>query len=157
MRYKWEFENGGIKAEQLVAIVEDFEKVRQHSNHDVRNGEFIDVKGIEKHPNDLWACFQDTSHSTSFLFGRWNTTMGFDVRIDNDGYNELCTAFLAIAKKHLGHDIHVESSESDAAWRKGISLCQCILGHEYDLIDITENGKLRYKTWELAGHGKTVG
>ena len=62
--------------------------------------------------------------------------------------------YLMIAKKHLQHDIHVETSENDAEWRKGVSLCQNILGHDYDLMDITENGKLRFKTWELERHGR---
>jgi len=64
-------------------------------------------------------------------------------------YDLAVVVALSIAKVHLGHDIHIGTDGEDRDWRRGIELCSNILGHEYDHLDITDRGKLRFASWNL--------
>ncbi len=153
MKHEWNYDVEVIQDEQYKAIVADFKKVRQYMDYDLEDLNY----------HRLWIEFGKYGHK--MLFTKWNTGLLMKEPIegiyrmytycsDDANYNQACTALLVIAKRHLGHNIHVSTSESDSAWRSGIKLCQCILGHDYDLMDITQNGKLRFAEWELATHGK---
>ncbi len=142
--HAWKFENGSIKQKQLKEITEDFTKVLPYLQERNR------ITGFDLY--FLWSAFRGGKHSQEFIFGVHNTS---NQEVEATGkHNEAIQVFLTVAKKHLGHGIHIESDLNDLEWRKGISLCQNILGHEYDLMDITANGKLRFKEWELATHGR---
>ena len=141
-KHSWKFENGSIKKEQLKDITNDFKRVLPFLRERNR------LTGLDFHW--LWSAFRGGKYSQEFIFGTYNTE--HQSVESSSRHNEACQAFLAIAKKHLRHSIHIESDQSDTEWRKGVSLCQNVLGHSYDLIDVTENGKLRYKTWELPKH-----
>jgi len=166
MNVKWRFENQSISTDQLKAITKDFRKVLPHVKG-------IKLRGIwEKQVNsdieqqELFTCFRDdivysSESGDGFFFGVHNIDSGQNIDCYNDRYRDVVTAFLAIAKVHLQHDIHISVSgtmftvtDTQRQFDEGVELCQNILGHAYDLLDITHNGKLRLKTWELETYGK---
>lgn len=157
MRVKWSFENGCIQVSQLARITKEFKHVLPYINASIK------LKGIWNREDSidqgtLYTAFksQDTTYydGDSFFFGVHNINSGQDCVVREEHYTNAVITFLTIAKKVLEHDIHVEVDASDAECRKGIELCQNILGHDYDLMDITQNGRLRFKTWELTTYGK---
>jgi hypothetical protein len=152
-KHNWKFEESSIERDQLKAITEDFKKIMPYTECEFKNSLTYNKEGIDEHR--LWTAFvcDTTYNSDTFFFGVYNLTKGQEVSISNKDYDKAVVAFLAIAKVHLRHNLHVSTDGEDSDWREGISLCQSILGHSYDLLDITENGKLRFKTWELATHG----
>ena len=148
IRHKWSFENGFISENELKAITKDFEKVLPFIEAKFLAG-IRDREGIGKCSN--WVSFRANGQyvADTFFFGTENITSGQDIDMDSGLYNNAVIAFLSIAKKHLQHAIHIETTVSDQEWSRAMGLCSNILGHEYDLMDITQNGKLRFKTWEL--------
>jgi hypothetical protein len=144
MAHKWTFEKERITKAQLERITSDFKRVLPY----LEAGHKFKGKDFQK----LWSAFSSEGYR-EFFFGFSNAASQW-ADSDLSTHNEAIQVFLLIAKKHLEHDIHVDSDQTDEAWRKGTSLCQNILGHAYDLMDITENGKLRFKTWEVATYGK---
>ncbi len=91
-------------------------------------------------------------HHEDFFFPRNLIHYPYNyVKTNRKPYDTAVVACLAIIKVHLGHDIHISTDGDDADWKHGIELCSNILGHEYDLVEVTEkNSMLRYKYWEVA-------
>ncbi len=147
VHHKWDFENGFISMEELKAITKDFEKVLPFIETKFLAG-VRSQEGIGKHQN--WTCFRTNGEyiTDTFFFGTENISSGQSIRMNGGLYSNAVIAFLSIAKKHLQHDIHIETSLSNWEWEEAMKLCSNILGHDYDLMDITVNGKLRFRTWE---------
>ncbi len=145
--HKWKYGTPATD-EQFEAMQDDFRQVLPYITNEgiAINGGFYEKAEIF---NDYCVSFNGDlkNYTETFIMGQ-----GINNSIDTRGkdYDIAVLCFLLIAKKHLGHGIHIETDEMDDTWRKAINLCQFILGHEYDLMDITKNGKLRFKTWELA-------
>ncbi len=148
VNHKWYFEYGCISKERLQAITKDFEKVLPFLETKFLSG-VKGQKGIEKATN--WTCFRVDGEyiADTFFFGTQNIMSGNDVNLAGGLYNDAVMAFLSIAKKHIKHDIHIDTTVSDREWGRVLGLVAYILGYEYDLMDVTRNGKLRFKTWEL--------
>ncbi len=157
MRIKWSFENGCISPSQLGEITEKFKRVLPYIQSEIDiHGIWNKHKGIDE--GTLYTAFKTDQDYVAtdggFFFGIHNINSGQNIYVRNERYKNAIVTFLSIAKQVLIHDIHVECDTDDGTWRKGISLCQNILGHDYDLMDITQNGKLRFAAWELVSYGK---
>ncbi len=148
INHKWYFEFGCISREELKAITKDFEKVLPFLETKFLSG-IKGHKGIEKHQS--WTCFRTDGEylADTFFFGTHNISSGNDINMGGGLYNDSVMAFLSIAKKHIKHNIHIDTTVSDREWGRVLGLVAYILGYEYDLMDVTKNGKLRFKTWEL--------
>ncbi len=159
MRHDWHYDDS-ISSETFTEVQQDFMKlVPFFANEGITlcGGWFdedIKISGT------MFTFNGDLRYKspTTFVIGKQGRMGTFDgmTGIDTQGlpYDKAVQCFLLVLKKHVGHAVHVETSESDAGWRKAISLCSNLLGHDYELMDITGNGKLRYKTWELEAYGK---
>ena len=128
-------------------VAEDFNKVLPHIMAEVgiesgsRQEEIVNREHI-------W--FNGEGEGAEDFYFRLHNYMGFDFcKTRQLPYDLAVVVALSIAKVHLGHDFHVSTDGEDRDWRRGIELCSNILGHEYDHLDITDRGKLRFASWNL--------
>jgi hypothetical protein len=158
MRITWSFENGYIKESELAEITKEFKKLIPHieSGGTKLKANWSNFKTLDE--EKIYTGFMPVGQTSNdfFLFGVYNIDSGQKVTLIEKGFTNAVVTFMSIAKRILGHDIHIKFDDynDETRWTGGLSLCSNILGHDYDLIDVTHNGRLRFKTWEIETYGK---
>ncbi len=102
--------------------------------------------------NDSVVMFEGSENQSceTFYFARQDGSSLLEyVKTNRLPYDQVIMAFLSIVKVHVNGNFHVTTDGEDETWKDAFSLCSNILGHDYDLLEITElNNKLRYKVWD---------